>query len=140
MLTEETRAYLAEQSSRRGVVPEYLQLLLLDDIYREQRRIRELAEDQRPQGLLWSMDPFVLTVPRGIEVRDGTKDIRLFSVTVMNDGAGSLRFGFNSTDRTPILVNVLETRTITFARGVIESLILTPVAGATPTVRIFGTY
>lgn len=100
--------------------------------------LNDLLASTIEQGKIYSVAPLTLTDPAGLLF---TFPSPLFSITVTNDGPGNIdaRLVFGRAFE-PLRVQAGETASFSFRTGRIDQILLVPLAGANPVIRLFGTY
>lgn len=115
------------------VDPKVVQILLLDEVNVGIRELIDLVKLQLPEGLT----PFIpLTVTT--ELLEVPIKPPWFSVHVLNDGPGALRFNINTGVHRAIPIRAGEEQRFDFQKPVINLLFLAAVSD-TAVVRLVGT-
>jgi hypothetical protein len=115
--------------------------MLLDDLNIGINRLISLLESQQEKGLTYAIAPFTLSTfaeiwPKGVF---GVA-VSLFSIAITNDGPGDCDCSVNVMYSSPARLQAGDVFRVSFATAQIHCLFLTPVSGATPSIRGFGTY
>jgi hypothetical protein len=119
------------------VDPTVLQIILLDDIA---QNTREMVEQQK--AMVQAGAVLQLTLICGDAQQEATFTPYLFSMVVTNDGPGiaQIRTLPAGQQQTPLELRANEVANITFPTAVIGGIRFRGVAGATPTIRVMGTF
>lgn len=121
------------------VDPALFQAVLLDDLNRGIARLISLAEDQREAGYVWNKEPTTISGQSTVIPDEDGRFIRLFSVVITNDGAGSVDCAINNMLAWS-RIEADDVFRVSFNHAVIAQIFLKPVDGSTPSVRLAGTY
>jgi len=121
--------------SRERIPADLFQALLLDDLLHSVRELTALIQSQIERGFLVQAALNATLLPQDVEFNSP-----LFSISITNDGPGVLEFNIFPSSTRPSTLLAGEIANISFSTAKILMVRIRGIAGATPAVRIMGTY